>query len=295
MEHIFPEDTPTYFADAEASFNESDIVLFGVPFDKTSSYRKGSRYGPDAIRKASWNFESYNFKTNVDLQDHFIHDYGNLSVSNEISANQMIEAVRAFSTSIIEQQKIPVAIGGEHSLSAAVVESFAKNVCVLFLDAHADFRESYQGERYNHACTLRRIVDHVGSDKVFLCGLRSAGKEEYNELTKQNISVSDSYSFFESKKGDIIKEIQSKFLNQPIYVSIDIDVFDPAFAPGTGTPEPFGLFPHDVLRIIDALIPQIIGFDITEINPEFDQGQTSFLGAKMIRHILERLLNKGVV
>lgn len=289
MTTSFPNDTPSYFADAESSFDESDIVIFGVCFDKTASFRSGARFGPDAIRKASWNFESFNFHTGVDLQDKQIHDYGNLNFDADADVNYVIEKVQSFAHSIIEKDKIPVLLGGEHSLSAAVVQSFAKNIGVLCFDAHADFRNKYQDERYNHACTLRRMTDHVGNENIFLCGLRSAGKEEYDDLKNYDISCIDTYTFHELSIKKIIEQITSSFYNQPIYLTIDIDVFDPAFAPGTGTPEPFGLNPIDVLPIIDALSPQIIGFDIMEVNPHFDHGETAFLGAKLTRHILERI------
>ena len=292
MDSAFPSDIPSYFADAESSFDESDVVLFGVSFDKTASFRSGSRFGPDAIRKASWNFESFNFHTGVDLQDKRIHDYGNLNVDVDKDVNYVIEQVQTFARSIIKKHKIPVLLGGEHSLSAAVVQSFAKNIGILAFDAHADFRDVYQGEAYNHACTLRRIADYVGDENVFLCGLRSAGKEEYNDLIKHNISFIDTYTFHKLTSQQVIDQIISIFSNQPIYITIDIDVFDPAYAPGTGSPEPLGLNPMDVLPIIDAISPQLIGFDIMEVNPHFDHGQTAFLGAKIIRHILERLLLK---
>ncbi len=285
----FPNDTPSYFADAESSFDESDIVIFGVCFDKTASFRSGARFGADAIRKASWNFESFNFRTGVDLQDKKIHDYGNLNFESDADVNYVIEQVQSFAHSIIEKDKIPVLLGGEHSLSAAVVQSFAKNIGVLSLDAHADFRNQYQEERYNHACTLRRMADHVGDENIFLCGLRSAGREEYTELKNHRIPFIDAYTFHELSNEKIIDKITSSFNNQPIYLTIDIDVFDPAYAPGTGTPEPFGLNPIDVLSIIDTLSPQIIGFDIMEVNPHFDHGETAFLGAKLTRHILERI------
>lgn len=292
MDSAFPSDIPSYFADAESSFDESDVVLFGVSFDKTASFRSGSRFGPDAIRKASWNFESFNFHTGVDLQDKRIHDYGNLNVDIDKDVNYVIEQVQMFARSIIKKHKIPVLLGGEHSLSAAVVQSFAKNIGILSFDAHADFRDIYRDEAYNHACTLRRIADYVGDENVFLCGLRSAGKEEYNDLKKHNISFIDTYTFHKLTSQQVIDQITSIFSNQPIYITIDIDVFDPSYAPGTGTPEPFGLNPMDVLPIIDAISPQLIGFDIMEVNPHFDHGQTAFLGAKLIRHILERLLLK---
>ncbi|MBS3778096.1 MAG: agmatinase [Candidatus Thermoplasmatota archaeon] len=290
MTKSFPSDIPSYFADAEASLSDSELVLFGVTFDKTASFRSGARFGPESIRKASWNFESYNFHTNVDLQNHHIHDYGNLDINNDMSSSTMIKQVQQFSTSLIEKRKKPILIGGEHSITAGVVQALPKDTCVLCLDAHADYRETYQRQRYNHACTLKRITDHVGSDHVFLCGLRSAGKQEYNKMIQQNIPISDVYSFYEKGKKHVIKDIKSKFKHELVYITIDVDVFDPSFAPGTGTLEPFGLYPLDVLSIIDTISDQIIGFDLMEVNPLFDYGQTSFLAAKIIRHTMERLL-----
>jgi agmatinase len=292
MIQSFPGDIPSYFADAEASFSESDLVLFGVAFDKTASFRSGARFGPESIRKASWNFESYNFHTNIDLQNHAIHDYGNLEITNDVDLNNMIKQVQQFSLSMINKGKKPILIGGEHSITAGVVQALPKDTCILSFDAHADFRDMYQGKKYNHACTLKRIADHVGSDHVYLCGLRSAGKNEYISLKKQDITFSDAYSFYEKGKEQVIQEIKSIFEQNPVYVTIDIDVLDPSFAPGTGTIEPFGLCPLDVLSIIDEISDQVIGFDVMEVNPLFDHGETSFLAAKIIRHIMERLLKK---
>jgi len=292
MSEKFPTDVPSYFADAEANFDQSDLVIYGVPYDRTVSFRQGTRFGPESIRKASWNFESFNFHTGIDLQNHHFHDYGNLDVDNNISSVQLIDMIRQFTSSLNKRNKKPVVLGGEHTITAGVVEALPKDTFVLVFFSYSDYRNEFQGQRYNHACTLRRIVDHVGHDHVFLCGLRSAGKDEYAELLDYDISFLDSYSFYEHDRKHLINQIISKINHQPVYVSLDIDVFDPSFAPGTGTIEPLGIQPYDVLCIIDKIAKQIIGFDVMEVNPLFDNGETSFLAAKLIRHTLERLLEK---
>ena len=141
---------PNYFADAESSFDEADFVIFGVPFDKTSSFRKGASLAPKEIRNASWNFETYNLRTGFDIKDVKIHDYGDLEVTND-NPKEMINKVNEITKEILSKNKFPIAIGGEHSITAGIIEAFPKDISVVSLDAHIDFRNSYENEPYNHA------------------------------------------------------------------------------------------------------------------------------------------------
>lgn len=285
----FPEDIPSYFADAEATFNESDIVIFGVSFDKTSSFRSGSYFGPDAIRKASWNYEPYNIMTDVNIKDYLIHDYGNLIIQDEDTALTVFNKVKDFSKKIYGLGKIPIMLGGEHTLSAANIVSLPKNSIVIIFDAHLDYRDSYLNEMYNHACAIRRIHDHIPGDQIYVLGFRSADKKEYEEAKRDHINMYTAKNILSAGIDQVCSEIQKKMLDNPLYISVDIDVLDPCYAPGTGTLEPFGLSPEDILHCIDTFSSFIHGFDLMEVSPLYDSGQTAFLAAKLVRHTLDKI------
>jgi len=277
---------PDYFADAESGFSEADFVLVGVPYDKTSSFRKGAALAPKEIRQTSWNFESYNIITDVDFTDIKVHDYGNIDVTNDSSA-VMLEKVTKFSKKILDANKFPVFIGGEHSITAGIVKAFPKDIAVLVLDAHLDFRQSYLDNCFNHACVVRRISDHIDVGNIAIVGVRSAEKEEYEAAKSDGLFFIDSFSIKNQGVEKILTQLDKKLNSDKIYLSLDIDVIDPAYAPGTSTPEPFGLNPFEFLKIINHFAPKLIGCDITEVCPPFDHGQTALLAAKFIRYIIE--------
>jgi agmatinase len=283
----FPKNTPSFFADAETEYDPAKMVLFGVPYEESVSFRKGTKKGPLNIRQASWNFESFNIKTGIDFRDILIHDYGNLDIRENVDSEQMIPLVSSFAQRIMNEGKIPVVIGGEHTASVGIVQSLPKDCMVVVLDAHADFRDEYLKNRYSHACTLRRISEHVGNDNILLIGVRSAGKQEFEDLVDQGITYYDSYKIHDEGVADVIQDVIEKIHDKSVYLSIDIDSIDPGFAPGTGTPEPFGLHPFDILKIIDDCAKHLIGFDVMEVNPVYDHGETAILAAKIIRFGIE--------
>jgi agmatinase len=277
---------PDYFADAESSFDEAKYVIFGVPYDKTSSFRTGAINAPKEIRKSSWNFETYNFRTGFDLSDIKFHDYGDLDVKDK-TPEKMIDEVYRFTNKLLQNNKIPIAIGGEHSITPGIVNAFPKDISVVSLDAHIDFRQKYENSPYNHACVTRRISDHVGIGNVAVLGIRSAEKEEFLEAKKLDLFYIDSFQIKENGIKEALNRTKKHIGNKKVYLTLDIDVIDPAFAPGTSTPEPFGLAPFDVLKCIDAFSSNLIGFDVVEVCPGFDNGQTSILAAKIIRSVIE--------
>jgi len=288
----FPSDLPTYFADAEANFKESKIVLFGVPFDNTASFRPGSRFGPDAIRKASWNFEPYNILTDVNIQDCAIHDYGNIQIEEKDSLKEVFEKVTGFAQKLRLLNKIPFLIGGEHTLSAACIQGFGKDIHSIVFDAHLDFRDSYVQQRYNHACTIRRINDHLPGDHIYVVGVRSAEKKEWDEALQKNVHVYTTDTIQHQGIDTVLNEIYKNIHGKPVYLSIDIDVLDPCYAPGTGTLEPFGLHPQDIVKCITMFSSQINGADLMEVAPQYDQGQTAVLAAKLVRLLVEHVCSK---
>ena len=277
---------PNYFADAESSFDEAKFVIFGVPYDKTSSFRLGASKAPDEMRQAGWNFETFNLKTGFDLRDAKFHDYGNLDVK-DVPPKEMVQKVKELTSKIVSKNKIPIALGGEHSITSGIIQALPRDISVVSLDAHLDFREIYENESYNHACVTRRIADHIGIKNVAVLGIRSAEKEEFEEAKKQELFFIDA---FEIKKVGIKKSLdktKSYLKNKKIYLSLDIDVVDPSFAPGTSTPEPFGLEPLDVIECIEFFSSNLIGFDVVEVCPSYDMGQTALLATKIVRYVIE--------
>lgn len=278
---------PNYFADAESNYKDADFVIFGVPYDKTSSFRPGAKQGPRAIRQASWNYETFNFRTGVDLADIRFHDYGDLDVSSD-KPMVMVNKVKEFTSKLLSDNKIPIALGGEHSITPGIIQAFPKEISVLCLDAHIDFRQEYEGSKFNHACVNKRISEHIGVESLSVLGIRSAEKNEYLDAENQDLFFVDSYKIQEKGIKNILDGVK-KHLKNNIYLTIDIDVLDPAYAPGTSTPEPFGLIPFDILECIDFFSKDLIGFDIVEVCPPFDNGETSLIASKMIRFAIEKI------
>ena len=276
---------PDYFADAESSFEAASFVLFGVPFEKTSSFRHGADKGPSEIRQASWNFERYDLRTGINFEEIPIHDYGDLDVK-KLTSKELFETSKTFTSTVLAKQKIPIAIGGDHSITPGIVSAFPKDIAVLSLDAHMDFRQEYKNDIYNHACVIRRIADHIPLQNIAVLGLRSAEKEEHEAAQKQGLFFRDAFTINNTGLKKIIQQTKTLLNRKKIYLTLDIDVVDPAYAPGTSTPEPFGLTPMQVIEIIEAFSPQLIGCDLVEVCPPYDQGQTAVLAAKLIKTCL---------
>lgn len=274
---------PDYFADAEQIFDDARFVIFGVPYDSTSSFRFGSRLAPAEIRKASWNFESFDIFTSIDLSEIPIHDLGNLEVEDK-SVLEMVQEVERVSERIIRKGKFPIALGGEHSISIGVVEGL-KDAFILVLDAHLDFRERYEDNPYSHACTIRRITDRVGVDNVLAVGIRSAGRDELDDARREGLRFMTSRDL--RKEG--AEGVMDRISGDKVYISLDFDVIDPSFAPGVSTPEPFGLRPDEVIEIIKGLSDRICGFDLVEVCPAYDTGITSVLAAKIVRMVISEV------
>jgi agmatinase len=279
---------PNYFADAESNYKDADFVIFGIPYDKTSSFRSGAYKGPSQIRVASWNFETFNIRTGLDFKDTSVHDYGDLNVK-DLSTLKMVEKVKYFTKKILLDGKIPIAIGGDHSITPGIIYAFPKDIAVLSLDAHLDFRRKYENEIYNHACVTRRISDHIKIENIGVIGVRSAEKEEYEDAKNLGLFLVNSFEIKEKGLESVLTKTKKYFENNKMYLTVDIDVVDPAYAPGVGTPEPFGITSFDLLKIIDFFAPQIIGFDIVETNADYDNGETSVLAAKIIRNLIEQI------
>ena len=269
------------FLGAGASYEDAKFVLVGVPFDRTTSYRPGARAAPNAIREASYNFEQYLFEHEIDLSEIKVHDMGNLRDFG--TSEEMVEEVRSTAQKIIADGKFPLFLGGEHTVSVPVIESF-NDIGVISIDAHLDYRDTYMGQKYNHACVSRRAVDHVGRDNLLVFGVRSISKEEKNAGNMPEFI--DAYTIAQEGVEKAFKRALNIIKKDKIYLSLDIDGIDPAFAPGTGTPEPFGMTSLDVKKCINMLGSRLIGFDVVEISPPYDKGNTAGLGARMVQEAI---------
>ncbi|MDD5473530.1 MAG: agmatinase [Candidatus Methanoperedens sp.] len=275
----------TIFADANSDYKKARYVICGVPFDDTSCFRKGSRIAPQEMRAASYNFEAYTNFFDVDLRDINIHDAGDLGVAENVDAT--LDMISVHAEKYVTDGKIPIMLGGEHSLTYPFANACKKkypDLGFVVLDAHMDLREEHEGERNSHACISRHIIEEVTKKYVSL-GIRSGTREEYQYVKENNVMVFSAEDVFSAGIEKILKEIND-FIKGPVYLSIDMDAIDPAYAPALGTPEPYGLTPRDVRSVISCLAPYVVGFDLVEIAPAYDSGNTALLGAKLVRDFI---------
>lgn len=269
------------FADANSDYEKAQYVICGVPFDGTSSYRLGSRLAPDEMRAASYNFETYSSFFDYDLADADIHDAGNLEVANTI--DDTLRGISKYADKFVNDGKIPIILGGEHSLSYPFVKA-CKNkhpeLGFVVLDAHMDMREEYRDEKNSHACISRHVIEDL-TGKYVSIGIRSGAREEYDYVRDNKIKMFTSEDVHSIGIEKVISEFRD-YIKGPVYLSIDMDAIDPAYAPALGTPEPYGITPRDVRAVISCLAPQIVGFDLVEIAPAYDSGGTAVLGARLV-------------
>ncbi|MFW9913997.1 MAG: agmatinase [Candidatus Thorarchaeota archaeon] len=256
--------------------------IIGAPFEHKSSYKPGTSQAPDAIRQASENIETYSIQEGIDLADLGILDIGNVSVG-ERKIQTYLSKLKSSILKALDNSTIPVILGGEHTITLSSLEPFSKSLFIVF-DAHADLRNEWLGSRYSHACVFRRFLEELPSDQLIQLGVRAMCKEEVEFAKQESIRQINPREF--SKKGSkgILEEVLSYTSNfDSIYISVDMDGFDPAFAPGVGTPEANGLTPREFFDIIYGLDAPIKGLDIVEIVPAIDpSGITAILAARII-------------
>ncbi|WAI01050.1 agmatinase [Methanogenium organophilum] len=267
------------FADADTPYQDARYVIFGVPFDGTTSFMAGTRDGPDAIRKVSYNFEQFLPEFGYTLSEAGIHDLGNLEVASV--PEDVISAVEEITCQIRKDGKIPIVLGGEHSITLGSYRAFSSE-CFVVCDAHLDLREEFGNTPYNHACITRR-VNEAGAKETFIIGARSGTEEEYEFAKNLNLYSADCVR--ERGITDILDEISRKIAGRSVYLSIDADAIDCCLTPGLGTPEPFGITHFDVRDVIRRIGPLAEAFDYMEVCP-IDAGQTAAVAAKLIREFI---------
>lgn len=254
-------------------------IIFGVPFDSTHSYKPGTRFGPDAIRDAFNNIEIFHPRFQVDLETVSIKDLGN--TKHTVVATEMLEMVKKITTELLERKKQLFILGGEHLITLGAYPSFPKDTGYIVFDAHYDLRDEYADTKLSHATYLRRIVEERGSDNIVHVGARAFVQEELAFLKEHNIKTVLDKDIRDGNGPKLIKDITSVF--DKMYTSFDLDVLDPAYAPGVGNPEAEGITSRELFDMIYSLEDKkITGVDIVELNPSHDNGATASLAAKIM-------------
>ena len=280
MKDLFDTDG-TIFMGAQRNPDNCQVGLFGVPYDGTTSFRPGTRFGPAAIREVSQGLESYCPQLDRDLDDIAFADLG--AVEIPFGAPQpVVEAVLKATQAVLARGLKPLMLGGEHSISSGAVQAVAAehpDLVLLQLDAHADLRETWLGARHSHACAMRRCLDVLPSGDLLQLSIRSGTREEFLELRRSGRLIANAQT---------LEAALVPWRGRPLYLTVDLDWFDPSVLPGTGTPEPGGYHWQDFADVIDVLKRhRLVAADVVELAPQLDSsGVSSVLAAKVCRSLL---------
>jgi len=270
------------FISASASFKDSKIVLLGCPYDGSASFRPGARFGPSAIRRASWGIETFSPYFERDLSQLSVHDMGDLELplgEKKLSLTLVRKALRK----IISGKRFPILLGGDHLITLPVIEEIHPiypHLHLLQIDAHTDLREDYLGESLSHSTVMRRVIERLGEGKLFQIGIRSGTEEEF-KLAKRIKSIV-------SSDRESLRSMVRRLRNQPVYISLDLDVIDPSLLPGVGAPEPGGLTFQEFISLLKKLQTlHVIGFDMVELTPDYDPtGISSITASVLLREMM---------
>ncbi|SDX29867.1 agmatinase [Marininema mesophilum] len=274
------------FIGATPELEAAQTVIYGMPMDWTVSFRPGSRFGPKRVREVSLVLEEYSPYLRKELTDVAYYDAGDIPLAFG-NPEKSIAQIGDFVAQVLAQKKMPLGIGGEHLVTWPVVREVYKyypDLAIIHLDAHTDLRTDYEGEEYSHATPLRKIAELIGEENVYQFGIRSGTKEEFDYAEQGGIH------FYPFEVLAPLNEALPALAGRPVYVTVDIDVLDPAYAPGTGTQEPGGINSRELLASIHAIAGsdvQVVGADLVEVAPAYDPTeQTSVVAAKVIREML---------
>ena len=276
------------FIGLEASFDEAKCVNFGAPMDSTTSYRPGTRFASSAMRQESFGIETYSPYQDKDLEDIKVFDGGDLELPFG-NPRKSLDMIQETIKTILEANKLPCMIGGEHLVTLGAIEAVVEkypDLRIIHFDAHTDLRDEYLGEKLSHASVIRRVHDLVGDGKIHQFGIRSGERDEFY-WAKEHTNL-NKFNF----KG--LQEAIEECQNYPVYFTIDLDVLDPSVFPGTGTPEAGGVTFMELLEAIIAVSKlNVVAMDINELSPVYDQsGASTALACKVLRELL-LAMNKG--
>ena len=274
---------------ASSGDTEPVATVFGIPFDSTHSYKPGCRFGPDVIRDAFNNIEIFHPNFGIDLETVNIEDLGN--TTHTVLASEMIDMVGKITKELVAKKRQLFILGGEHSITYGTYMSFPKETGYVVFDAHYDLRDEYANIKLSHAAYLRRIVEQRGADNILHVGARAFVKEELEFLKEHNIKTISDRQVREGEGPKILKEFASSF--DSMYASFDLDVLDPAYAPGVGNPEAAGMTSRELFDLIYSLENiKVTGVDIMELNPQYDNGATASIAAKIMSTLIAMNLTR---
>ena len=277
------------FSGFQRPFEEADYVILGVPFDVTSTYRTGARFGPEAVRQASLNIETYSFRAGLDVEDLKLHDLGDLHVSTDTKTT--LERLQSVIKDVLEAGKTPVTIGGEHTITLGIVKGLgpkASDTAIVSFDAHLDLRNEFLGLKLSHTTFMRRVSEEADPAKIIEVGTRAVCKEELAFAKKAGIEFFTAQQIEKSGKEKIIEQLKEKLAEyRSVYFSVDMDVLDPAYAPAVQNPEPDGITSGTLLDFLCAVCDKrTVGFDVLEVAPHYDSGASAIQAAKVTFEML---------
>lgn len=270
------------FIGCDCEYEDAGIVIFGAPYDSTTSFRPGTRFASSAMRNESFGIETYSPYQDRDMLDISVFDSGDLELPFG-NPDRALADIEERTGIILSDGKVPCMIGGEHLVTLGAVRAAAKqygDLHIVHFDAHADLRDDYLGVKESHACVLRRCHDILGDGRIFQFGIRSGDREEFRFAEK--------HTFMRKFNFDGLSEIVQKIGQNPVYFTLDLDVLDPSEFPGTGTPEAGGVSFIQLLNAVREISKlNIVGFDVNELSPVYDQtGRSTALACKLLREIL---------
>lgn len=270
------------FLGCDNDYGESAIVVFGAPFDSTTSFRPGTRFASKTMRGESYGLETYSPYQDKDLEDLAIFDGGDLELCFG-DTQKALDMIESYTTRLLRDNKLPVMIGGEHLVTLGAVRAVARkypDLHVIHFDAHADLRDDYLGVTLSHATVLHRVWDIIGDGRIYQFGIRSGERSEF-QWGKDHVTT-QKFNF------NGLAEVVEKLAGKPVYFTLDLDVLDPSVFPGTGTPEPGGVSFLELLEAIRKIGKlNIVGCDIDELSPIYDQsGASTAVACKVLRELL---------
>jgi len=289
----YVEESPLAFGGYRPRRESSRYSVVGVPFDSTASYRGGQRWAPESIRRASAFIEFRSLHAGIDVDSIPIYDEGDVAVVHG-DVKSTLARVSAAVHGVASEGRIPVILGGEHTITYAVLDALREvlgsSPCLLVFDAHFDLRDEYMGNKFSHACIMRRILERLHPPAVFYVGVRGFSEEE-ERLADERADISYVTSLDVERIGEANAAAKARrFFShcQHVYLSIDMDFLDPAYAPGVGNPEPGGLTIREALNLIHAVVDErLIGFDIVEVSPPHDPGDiTAITAARLVVEVI---------
>ncbi len=270
------------FSGFQRTLEESDYAILGVPFDATGTYRTGARFAPLAIREASLNIETYSFRSGTDLEDLKIHDLGDLDVAGKV--DETLERLEKVTEELFATGKLPVFLGGEHTITLGIMRAVGKDAVLVSFDAHLDLRNEYMNVATSHATFMRRIYEQVHPAKIIEIGTRAVCQEELDYAKRSGINFIANHEILKAGVEKTVKSLNKMLADsRKIHLTIDMDVLDPAYAPGVQNPEADGLNMNAFLNLLCGLCDQpIVSLDLVEVAPNYDNGTTAIHAAKTL-------------